>query len=138
MQSLPGITHVYQVPCSSLLSELAYRAEAGIPIPIYRTPLAIPILGDATVELTESDDNNSQIEKVTLTFRTAQRIYTTRPSAFIVRTVEGKAYLIGSRARPYPTVKVTRTTGTPGGDAAAYEVQISLTLRKALLEVAIA
>lgn len=134
MQILPGITHIYQIRNTALIADIAYRAEAGLPVPMYRTPLALPILGGATWELTEQDDNNSQIEKVTLTFRSTHRVTTSFPSAFIVRTVAGEVYLIGTRERPYPTVKVSRSSGEPDGSASVYEVQVSFTHRRALIK----
>lgn len=135
MQTLPGVASVFQMLTADLVRDIAYRSEAGLLVPVYKKPTAIPILGDAKCELTEQPDNNAQVEKVTLTFRTSHRLDTSQPLAFVVRTVQGQTYLIGTRERPFPTVKVSHTTGAPSGDASVYEVQVSLTHRKALVRV---
>ena len=42
-------------------------------------------------------------------------------------------YLIGSREKPYPTVKIQTSTGQPGGDRAIKTVTVEYQAYKALI-----
>jgi hypothetical protein len=72
------------------------------------------------------------MEKVKLSFSTLRELPTRQNIGFVIRTVDGKLYIIGSKERPYPTVKVTTTTGQPDGDASVRKYEVSYTARKAL------
>lgn len=134
MSSLPGITQILLIPASSLVDNIAYRAIAGLPVPIYTKGTPLAILGDAVCELSEQPDNGQQLQTVTLTFRTTDTIPTAEPLAFAVRTVQGDIYIIGGKERPHPSFKVSYTTGTPDGDAHVTEYKVTHTHRKALIK----
>lgn len=134
MVSLPGIRHIYSVPITYLVPNITYRALASMSVPVYIPPSSrLKFYGDAVCDVTSADDNNTRIEKVTLTFHTAKTVPTT-PVAFVIRTVPGDTYIIGTKEAPYPVVKVETTTGSPDGDAALSKVQVTFSARKALVK----
>lgn len=134
MQSLPGITHIYTVLSSSLVDNIAYRSAAGLLVPVYSVTTPLAIIGDAVWDLAEEPDHGSQLQTITLTFRTTGTVDLTSPLAFVVRTVRGDTYIIGGKETPHPTVKVSETSGTPGGDPAVREYKITHKHRIALIK----
>lgn len=130
--SLPGITLLSYLADDYLPSDICYKAVAGIPVAITQQPISIPTVDVAVCEVEEQTDNNVQMEKVKLSFSTLRELPTRQNIGFVIRTVDGKLYIIGSKERPYPTVKVTTTTGQPDGDASVRKYEVSYTARKAL------
>ena len=114
--SLPGITNVWYIPHDVLPDDVVYRAVAGIPISLEVQPVSITMKGEATCEVEQSFDNNSYIEKVKLAFLTLDDVPTVNFPAFVIKTVDGDIYLMGAKERPYPTVKITRSSGALDGD----------------------
>lgn len=131
-QSLPGIQEVWFLYCSQLPTNVIYRAVAGIPVTIPVQPTTIALKSEAVCEVEESYDNNSQTEKAKLTFTTLDELPTRQHLAFIIRTADDDMFLIGAHERPFPCVKVSRSTGSPDGDAAVRKYEVSFTARKAL------
>jgi hypothetical protein len=130
--SLPGITKVWYILRDNLPDDVVYRAVAGIPISFSEQPISITMKGEAICELEQSFDNNSYIEKSKLTFLTLDDVPTDQHPAFVIETVDGDVYVIGAKERPYPTVKITRTTGQPDGDPSVKKYEVSFTAKKAL------
>ena len=130
--SLPGITHVWYIQRDYLPDDVVYRAVAGIPITLSEQPISITMKGEAFCEVEQSFDNNSSIEKAKLTFYTLDDVPTDQHPAFVIRTVNDEYYIIGAKERPYPTVKITRSTGQPDGDPSVRKYEVSFTAKKAL------
>ena len=130
--SLPGILNVWYVETKELPDNVIYSAVAGIPVAMPVQPISIFFKGEAVCEVEESYDNNCQMEKAKLTFTALSEVPTRLHLAFLIRTVNDELYIIGAKERPYPTVKVSRSTGSPDGDAAARRYEVSFTGRKAL------
>lgn len=130
--SLPGITKVWYILRDNLPDDVVYRAVAGIPISFSEQPISITMKGEAFCELEQSFDNNSYIEKSKLTFLTLDDVPTDQHPAFVIETVDGDVYVIGAKERPYPTVKVIRSTGQPDGDPSVKKYEVSFTAKKAL------
>ena len=131
-QSLPGIQKIWYIPCTDLPDDVVYRSVAGIPITLEVEPDVIIMKGEAVCEVEQSYDNNSYIEKAKLTFLTLDDVPTDQHPAFVIRTVNDEYYIIGAKERPYPTVKITRSTGQPDGDASVRKYEVSFTAKKAL------
>ena len=53
--------------------------------------------------------------------------------AFVIQTVDGKQYLIGTADKPFPVIKVDDSTGKVDGDSAATKYTISYTNKVALV-----
>lgn len=130
--SLPGIRRVWYIAKESLPSDVVYRSVAGIPVSLFQQPIEITKKGEAMCDVEQSFDNNSYIEKARLTFAALDDVPTHQHPAFVFETVDGTIYLIGSKERPYPTVKITRSTGQPDGDPSVRKYEVSFTAKKAL------
>ena len=117
-QSLPGIQKVWYIPCADLPDDVVYRSVAGIPISLLKiSTVSITLKGEAVCEVEKSYDNNSYIEKAKLQFLTLDDVPTDQHPSFAIKTANDEIYLIGAKERPYPTIKITRSTGQPDGDA---------------------
>jgi len=130
--SLPGIQQVWHILRDNLPDDVVYRSVAGIPIALEVEPDVIKMTGEAVCEVEQSYDNNSYIEKAKLTFLTLDDVPTDQHPAFVVRTVNDEYYVIGAKERPFPTVKITRSTGQPDGDTSVRKYEVSFTAKKAL------
>ena len=130
--SLPGITHVWYIQRDYLPDDVVYRAVAGIPITLSEQPVSITMKGETFCEVEQSFDNNSYIEKSKLTFLTLDDVPTDQHPAFVIQTVDGDVYVIGAKERPYPTVKIIRSTGQLDGDPSVRKYEVSFTAKKAL------
>jgi hypothetical protein len=130
--SLPGIQQVWYISRTGLPDDVVYRSVAGIPVSVIEQPISITMKGEAVCEVEQSYDNNSYIEKAKLTFLTLDDVPTDQHPAFLFQTIEGDIYIIGAKERPYPTVKITRSTGHPDGDTSVRKYEVSFTAKKAL------
>ena len=130
--SLPGITNVSYISYDDLPDDVVYRSVAGIPITLEVVPDEITMKGEAVCEVEQSFDNNSYIEKAKLTFLTLDDVPTYNHPAFVIKTVNDETFLIGSKERPYPTVKISSSTGQPDGDTSVRKYEVSFTAKKAL------
>ena len=130
--SLPGIQKVWYILRDYLPEDVVYRAVAGIPVTLQEQPISINLKGQALCEVEQSFDNNSYIEKAKLAFLTLDDVATEKHLAFVIETADGDHYVIGAKERPYPTVKITRSTGQPDGDPSVRKYEVSFTAKKAL------
>ena len=130
--SLPGIQNVWYIRRDFLPDDVVYRAVAGIPVSVLHAPTTINMKGEAVCEVEMSFDNSSYIEKVKLTFSTLDDVPTDQHPAFVIRTANGDCFLIGAKERPYPTVKITRSTGHPDNEPSVRKYEVSFTAKKAL------
>ena len=130
--SLPGIKKVWYVSHTDLPDDVIYKAVVDMPITLPTTTTEITLKGEATCELEESPDNNCYIEKVKLNIPTLDDVPLQDYPAFVIQTVDGTKYVIGAKERPYPAVKITRSTGRPDGDPSVRKYEVSFTAKKAL------
>ena len=130
--SLPGIQKVWYILRNYLPDDVVYRSVAGILVSLQQQPISIPMKGEAVCEVETAFDNNSYIEKAKLTFLTLDDVPVDQHPAFVIQTVNGDRYVIGAKERPYPTVKITRSTGQPDGDPSVRKYEVSFTAKKAL------
>ena len=110
---------------------------AGVPVGIFTTVEDVCKIGEATCETEEQFDNNSQVEKATLTFFTLDELPIYRHLAFVISTTDGDTFVIGTKELPYPTVKITRSTGTPDGEPSVRKYEVSFTAKKSLVLCAV-
>lgn len=123
--------------CSRLPANITYRAMAGVPVGIFTSLNDICKVGEATCETEEQFDNNSQVEKASLTFHTLDELPTYRHLAFVIFTAQGDTFVIGTKELPYPTVKISRSTGTPDGEPSVRKYEVSFTAKKSLVLCAV-
>lgn len=131
--SLPGITAISYMPCGSLPADLIYQALTGFPVTISSSATDIALKSIPSCEVEESPDNNTQIEKAKLSFTTLDTLPTSMPLAFLITTAAGNHYILGTREKLYPTIKVTKNTSKPDAEAAVHRYEVSFTARKALI-----
>ena len=131
--SLPGITAISYVSCDSLPADLIYQALTGYPVIISSSATEIALKSIPSCEVEESPDNNTQIEKAKLSFTTLDTLPTSMPLAFLITTIAGNHYILGTREKLYPTIKVTKNTSKPDAEAAVHRYEVSFTARKALI-----
>jgi len=130
--SLPGIQYVWYISRDHLPDDVVYRSVVGMSVSLMEQPISINMKGEAVCEVEQSIDNNSYIEKVKLTFLTLDDVPINQYPAFLFQTIDGDIYLLGAKERPYPTVKITRSTGQPDGDASVRKYEVTFTAKKAL------
>ena len=131
--SLPGVTAISYMPCGSLPADLIYQALTGFPVTISSSATEIALKSIPSCEVEESPDNNTQIEKAKLSFTTLDTLPTSTPLAFLITTASGNHYILGTREKLYPTIKVTKNTSKPDAEAAVHRYEVSITARKALI-----
>lgn len=131
-QSLPGIIHIGYADCQLLPKDITLKALANVPVGIYTTITDITLRGEAVCELETQFDNNTQVEKASLTFYSLDEVPAERHLAFVIFTANKVQYIIGSKELP-PTVKASDTTGTPNGDPAVKKYEVTYSARKALI-----
>lgn len=130
--SLPGIRRIAYTDCELLPTDITLRALSSTPIRLVCPLTEIKFTGRALCESETTPDNNSQIEKTTLTFDTLDTIPTDRHLAFFVETVNSERFIIGTKEQPFPTIKISTTTGTPSGDPSIRKYEVTFTARKSL------
>ena len=130
--SLPGIVKVGYINCSDIPRDIPYRAVSGVDVTLNQQPTDVRLVGEAVCEVEQQQDNNVQMEKVRLAFTTLDEVPTYLHLAFTIKTADNERYIIGSQEKPYPTVKVTRSTGQTDGDASAAKYEVSYTARKGM------
>lgn len=135
--SLPGIRKIGFLECSKLSSQMMMKSIAGVPIAILTDIVNVIFSGEPTCVSVDDNDNNGRAEKSTLKFTTTQEIPNDKPIAFVVQCVNGKSYIIGTKERPFPIVKITNNTGTASGDVSSFSVEISHIAIKSLLSVVV-
>jgi len=130
--SLPGIKKVWYLNRDFLPEDVIYRSVVGMSVALLHPPTSINMIGEAVCEVEQSHDNNSFIEKVKLNFLSLDDVPTVNHPAFVFQTIDGNIYIIGSKERPYPTVKITRSTGHLDGEPSVRKYEVSFTAKKAL------
>lgn len=132
-QRLPGITELTFLPADALIAHILYRAQAGLNIPIYARPESIPHIGDALCVTETEFDNNATRATTKLTFSTTAALPEHIPLCFIIRTVAGPIYIIGTREAPYPIITMEETTGSPDADKAVRKYTVTYTNTKSII-----
>ena len=131
--SLPGIKSVGYVPSERLQRQIMMKHLAGLPVGLYTTITPIEFCGVPTCDAVSNYNNNGRLEQTTLRFKTLGTIPTSSHIAFVVTDCNDQSYIIGQREKPRPIVKITRQTGTPNGDPAVQEVEVTLYAQKSLI-----
>ena len=131
--SLPGIKSIMYVPCEAIQKHSDLKTLASLPVQVFADGTPISIKGAATCETISEYSNNGRIEKTTLRFNALYAIPTHYPLTFIITDVNRRQFLMGLHEPPFPTIKITQLTGTPGGDPAVFSHEITFTARKSLI-----
>lgn len=114
LQSLPGIKEIAYVECSKLAPQLMSKSIARLPIAIMTDITNVTFFGDAEYNINNSYKDGGREEKVTLSFNTADSIPLDTPLAWVVSTVNGDTFIIGTREKPYPVINTEFNSGSSG------------------------
>lgn len=121
---IPGIKSIGCIAAGSVPAEFELQAMAGIsPSIVGYTFQALTVIGDATLELSDSNEHNGSNQKAKLTFVTESKMEGKR-LAFIVVTSSGAKYLIGTSAS-VPAVSIKDVWTAP---SSANNRQVSVEL----------
>lgn len=131
--SLSGIKSVGFVPSEMLQRQIMLKHLAGLPVGLFTDVKPIEFCGVPTCTAVSSYNNNGRIEQTTLSFQTLDELPSSPHIAFVITDCNDQAYIIGQREKPRPIVKITRQTGTPDGDPAVKDVEVTLYAQKSLI-----
>lgn len=137
MSHNPGIVAVSWVKCSSLSPSLMRKSVAGLPVALLTDAVRLPLCRVASLETTDEYSNNGRLEQSVLKFQSTQCPPLTGDIAFVATAASGEHFLLGARERPFPVVKVTRSAGAPGSDAAVFSVEVSAIGGKSAIPIAL-
>lgn len=132
-QSLPGIKSIGFVDPEYLQPNVAFKSIAGITVGVFCHINSISLCGEASCEAVSEYDKNGRSQKTTLKFCTTDVIPTYFKLAFVVVDSSGDAYLIGAKENPYPTIKCSKSFGSPSGEPAVFTYEIVLSALKSLI-----
>ena len=95
-----------------------YVASQGVFLNVLQLFKEIPIIGLASATVKDKIENNQRIFTTELSFRTCTPLLPEpQKLCFLLTTVSGDRYLLGSHQRPYPLV--TNSQNFPGSASAA-------------------
>lgn len=130
---IPGIRNIGYCPAASVPDDYEIQGMAGLPVNIAGLAFtALYVLDDGQLVISDSNENNGSNQKATLTFTCLSEFKPGR-YVFLVQTVAGAKYLIGSKTA-VPSVEVQDTTAA-AGSANGQKVTIELTAAIAVQRV---
>lgn len=130
--NMPGVIDVRFLNPADVPAQIMSSYIAGIPVSVFVDGTQMSLHGQPTCQAVEEQTNNGRIEKATLTFMTADDV-PPEGMLWMIQQASGEWFLIGRREMPYPTVKVSRSTGEPGGGPAIKTVTVEFQGFKALI-----
>ena len=121
---IPGVRSIAWCPASSVPASVEMQAMAGLSPSIVGIQFtALSVIGEAELELSDSNENNGSNQKVSLSFVTDSE-FKSKQAAFIVTCRNGAKYLIGSSVA-VPAIGLKDITAAPSS-ANHYEVRVDL------------
>lgn len=121
---LPGVSFVGYLDCEKLTPNLAFRCGAEMPVGVLTAITPIRFVGVPTCESTSQYENNGRLWETTLKFSSNDILPLHLHLGFVVKDASGNTFLIGSRERQYPSVKATKSSGSPSGEPAVISYEI--------------
>lgn len=130
---IPGIKSIGYIAASSVPADMELQSMAGLsPSIVGYTFKALTVIGDATLELLDSNENNGSNQKATLSFVT-ESVIDGKRVAFVIVTSAGAKYLIGT-AGSVPALSIKDITAAPS-TANHREVTVELSAAVAWMRV---
>ena len=133
MNRLPGIKTIRYVFADSLLANILQRALANVPVAVFADAVPVALVGDAICETDSQFQNNGCIEKVQLSFSSLDSLPTHAHICFIIETVNGKTFLVGTKEHPFPIVKFSSTSSSLDNEKAVNKFAVSYSNSMALI-----
>lgn len=131
--SLPGIRKIQIVRSEHLVAGVMLHSICGCEVVITAPAVTIEFVGKSMLKWEGSKVNGSRQEKSTLEFSTVHPLPENENLAFVVTSVSGRQYLIGSHEGRHPVVSYSGTTGEPSGSAAVLAYKITHIAQKSVL-----
>ena len=120
MGSLPGIKSVGWIYSRDLPKDTAFRAVAGLPVPLSAMnnvqENVISLTGDAAWEADTDTEGNAEAQTVKLSFSTTDILPVGESLSFIVVDVEDNMWLIGGWDEPGVRLSRHNVSGSPDGE----------------------
>jgi hypothetical protein len=132
-QKLPGIKTLGYVEGKNLQRQMMMKSLTGLPVAIMTDITPINFVGNPTCEAASDYDNGGRIEKTTLKFITDEMIVHYPDIAFVVTDTNGESFVIGAREKPHPIIRMTISTGEPGGEPAVFSYEVTLYAQRSLI-----
>lgn len=130
---IPGVKSIGYIAASSVPVDMELQSMAGLsPSIVGYTFKALTVIGDATLELLDSNENNGSNQKATLSFVT-ESVIDGKRVAFVAVTSSGAKYLIGT-AGSVPALSIKDITAAPSA-ANHREVTVELSAAVAWMRV---
>ena len=125
---IPGVKSIGYIAASSVPADMELQSMAGLsPSIVGYTFKALTVIGDATLELLDSNEHNGSNQKASLVFVT-ESVIDNKRVAFVVVTSSGAKYLIGT-AGSVPALSIKDITAAP---SAANHRQVTVELSAAV------
>ena len=124
-QILPGIKFIGWVDCRNLPDRVALSAICNMQIAVLTTIHPIPFFDSPECECVTKKDGAGYEDTATLKFSTGKQLPNFNFFAFVVTDVNDRSFLIGSKEPPFAIVEVNHKAGTPSGEAAGYDYEIT-------------
>lgn len=133
-QLLPGIIKIQAVKAAQLPADISLRHQVGLPLTIVGDFAGTPILGTSTGTLTSKYDHNYYVQTAEIAIRTTERLRFSDRMAFVITTVNGNSFLLGTKEPPYPILLEGATFGKPDEESSCYDYTLSYVSPQALRE----
>lgn len=133
-QILPGVKAVHWLDCQHLPQRVDLHGICRMPVAVLTALSAVGLFDDAECVCTTEREGGAYKDTATLKFLTHELLPVHRKLGFVVTSVEGKSFLIGSKEPPFPQIKVEHRCGLPDGDSAGYFYEITHVALKSLVE----
>lgn len=124
-QILPGVKSIGWVLCSSLPKQIALSGISRLPVALLADIHEITLFGSSDCRCSTEKDNNGWHQTASLTFFSSEEVPFENNIAFVVKDVNGNAFIIGSYEKPYPKVSIDSITGSPDNQSAGYKYSVS-------------
>lgn len=133
--NVPGIKSIGWIYSWELPRRIDLKAIVGEEITLLSRVRELPFSGVAECRHTREKENHKYSELCELSFRSPVAPQLPTSAAIVITTIGGATYVIGSREEPAPTRSWERSTGTPEGTPASYDVKVAHRALRTMIKV---
>lgn len=131
---LPAICRAWTLDCRDLPARVRFSFLMGTPVPLMMPLTPVPLDSGGGYAVSGELTRGRTVFTHTLNLHTPGRVVLRPWTGFVVETIYGGLYLIGSREEPWPQTTARESAGVPGGDRAGTQIEVSLTALFGLTE----
>lgn len=122
------------IDCRQLPRRVDLSAICGQAVAILTEIHPIDFFGVPTCECRTQKDSAGYRDTAALKFLSAKRLPSEPAMGFVVTDVNDRSWLIGSLEAPRPVVECTQLAGSPSGDSAGFQYEISHVALKSMID----